>query len=310
MPLKQHIVFYYIPQYNRLYSNIISHYSDTVRVYLLTSVMLCDYMYKHAYIYLIHTYSGFTESAIEIYNTPFIAVTNCSFMNNTSNGISPNSNSGNAGALSIGFNETFGPSKYQPQILIQDSDFVGNVATDERQCDGTREVFFTLLSKNYVSRGGAIAGYFAATDVFTSVLVERCLFIDNKADHAGAAAYITFSGSGDSHADITFRKCTFTRNIAQALSGGVQFTSETVLPNHIAFEDCVFEGNKAGLGGAIAAAHFHTQGNLNRLRLIRTNFTHNRAIVGAAIHIQSPFISILSYESTQTDSSRANIEDW
>ena len=169
---------------------------------------------------------------------------------------------------------------------------------------------FVLQSKNYISRGGAIAGYFAATDVFTSVLVERCLFTDNKADDAGGAAYINFSGAEDAYTAITFRKCNVSGNTGSILSGGIQFTSQTVHPNLITIEDCVFENNRAGLGGAIKAAQYHTQGNSNQLRFIRTNFTGNTANVGAAVHIQSSFTNILSYKGTQTDYNRTTIDDW
>ena len=255
-------------------------------------------------------YSGFNESAVELYNTPFITVVNCSFTNNTSNGISPTRNSGNAGAMSIGFNETFGPSEIQPQILIQDCNFAGNKATDKRQCD--REILVTsvLGSKNYVSRGGAIGAFFAATNVISSMLVERCNFTDNKADDAGGAAYINFSGAEGAYTNLTFRKCDISRNTGNVLSGGIQLTSETVLSNFITIEDCIFTNNEAGLGGAIKAVQIHTQGNLNQLRFIRSHFSGNNATVGAAIHVQSPFLNILNYNTTQIDYNRTSIDNW
>jgi len=150
-------------------------------------------------------FSSFTQSAVEIYDTPFVTVTNCSFTNNTSFGVGTVRNSGNAGALSIRFNETF-PNTTQPQIRIQDSRFENNIANISGECTLETAV---LSSKVYTQRGGGLAGYFAAAGLEINFEVERCVFESNRAQDSGGAVYINLSGVNGAYANITFRASNF-----------------------------------------------------------------------------------------------------
>ena len=193
--------------------------------------------------------------------------------------------------------------------MIQDSNFTRNVAVGSRPCE--REITTVLFSKMYVNRGGALGAYFSAPTIESSLTVERCQFIDNRAGDLGGFAYINLSGENDSVTEITFKKCNFSGNNASILGGGIQITAQTVVSNPILFQDCSFTNNTAGeLGGAIKALQFHTQGNLNGLRIENTSFVGNNATVGAALHIQSPFLNILQYYSTKPSTNRATIKDW
>ena len=192
---------------------------------------------------------------------------------------------------------------------MQDSNFTGNLANGTRPCE--REITTVLFSKVYVNRGGAFDAYFSAPAIESSLTVERCQFINNTAGDLGGVAYINLSGENDSVTEIAFKKCNFSGNSASILGGGIQITVQTISTNPILFQDCSFTNNTAGeLGGAIKALQFHTQGNLDGLRIERTSFVGNNATVGAALHIQSPFLNTLQYYSPESSANRATIKDW
>ena len=249
--------------------------------------------------------SSFTESAVEIYNTPFITINNCSFTNNTSNGISPTRNSGNAGALSIGFNETF-PNDTTPRIVIEDTVFISNTALSSDKCDAVDAV---LYSKNYIERGGGIAFYIAASGLNTAITITRCQIESNRAENSGGGVYINLSGIAGAYSNISFVDCNFISNTAVD-GGGLQITCDTpdsiLYPNSISLQNCSFENNSASLGAAFKMIQFNTQGNLNILKLKDCTFINNTGSVGAGLHLQSLFLDKITF----TDNKRISVEDW
>lgn len=242
---------------------------------------------------------------MEIYDTPSVTVTNCMFTNNTSNGIGNIRNSGNAGALSIGFNETFNTAS-SPQILIQDSTFVNNTATIIGNC---RSVSTVLFSKIYSQRGGAVAGYFAAAGLQLEITIQGCSFTNNTAKDSGGGVYINLSGGDGASTSVTFTNNRFVGNCA--VDGGAIETTfdspESVMhPSHLVVENCTFEENEGQFGGAIKAVQINAQGNLNHVRVERCNFTENMADVGAAMHLQSLAAELFVH----MDMDRIVVEDW
>lgn len=250
-------------------------------------------------------FSSFTESAVEIYNTPFITISNCSFTNNTSNGISPTRNSGNAGALSIGFNETF-MADTTSQITIEETDFVNNSANSSTECDAVNAV---LHSKNYIQRGGGVAFYIAAGGLSATITIKKCQIVNNTAENSGGGVYINLSGTARASSNISFEDCNFTENHAVD-GGGMQLTLDTsdsvLYPNFISLQNCNFENNSADLGAALKVVQFNTLGNLNIVNFKDCSFVGNTGLVGAGLHLQSLFVDTI----TLVDNRRITIDDW
>jgi len=239
-----------------------------------------------------------------------VTVTNCSFTNNTSFGVGTLRNSGNAGALSIGFNETF-PNTTQPQIRIQDSRFESNIANIRGECTLETAV---LSSKVYTQRGGGLAGYFAAAGLEINLEVERCVFESNRAQDSGGAVYINLSGVNGAYANITFRASNFSRNFATVDGGGIEVTFDSTesvhSPSFLLVQDCHFTRNRAKFGGAVKPVQISSQGNLNQVRVERSTFQENRAQVGAAIHLESFFAGLGTAVHVEQNQDRMVIEDW
>lgn len=104
-------------------------------------------------------HSKFTQTALEIYNTASVTITNSTFTDNICKGQGQLRNSGNAGAVSIGYNETY-PPETSPLIHIMNCTFTGNEARlPTSECGDTNSA---LSRKMYVQRGGGIGCYFSA----------------------------------------------------------------------------------------------------------------------------------------------------
>ena len=261
-------------------------------------------------------YSLFTQSAVEIYNTPYVTISNCSFTNNTSLGTGTFQYSGNAGALSIGFNETF-PNTTPPQILIQDSIFNDNVANVSRDRKATPNA--VLSSKVYTQRGGGMAGYFGAAGLEINFLVERCTFANNSAQDSGGGIYISLSGARGMHANVTVRESIFWGNFATVDGGGLEVTFDTIesvlFPSYVLVQDCNFTQNRARYGGAFKPVQISSQGNLNYVQVERSMFQQNHALaraeVGAAIHLQTfSYAGLGTSQHVGQNTDRILVKDW
>ena len=259
--------------------------------------------------------SLFTQSAVEIYNTPYITISNCSFTNNTSLGIGTIQYSGNAGALSIGFNTTF-PNTTQSQILIQDSIFNDNVANVSR--DRMETANAVLSSKIYTQRGGGMAGYFGAAGLEINFLVEGCTFGNNSAQDSGGGIYINLSGARGMQANMTVRKSNFSENFATVDGGGLEVTFDTVesvlFPSFLLVQDCNFTQNRASNGGAFKPVQLSSQGNLNYVRIERSVFQQNHAVggveLGAVMHLQTFNAGLGTSQHVVQNTDRIEVKDW
>ena len=255
-------------------------------------------------------YSSFTQSAVEIYNTPYVTISSCFFTNNTSLGIGTIEYSGNAGALSIGFSTTFSKIT-QPEILIQDSVFDSNEANVSGECVQENTI---LLTKVYTQRGGGVAGYFGAAGLKINLLVERCRFVNNSAQDSGGGLYINLSGAKGAVTNVTVRESNFSGNYATMDGGGLEVTFDTAtsvhFPSFLQVQDCHFSYNRAKYGGAFKPVQINSQGNLNRIHIERSMFQQNRAEGGAVVHMQSFYAGVGLARHTEQNTSRIAIEDW
>ena len=229
---------------------------------------------------------------------------NCTFTNNTSTGQGRIRNSGNAGAMSIGFNETFS-EEVIPEILIQDCSFKDNSATVEGSCS---QVGSVLFSKIYTQRGGAIAGYFATPGLQSIFTIRGTTFENNRAQDSGGAVYINLSGTNGSSTYITYENDIFVNNTA--IDGGAiettfDIASSVHKPSMLIVQNCLFKANIGTFGGALYAIQISSQGNLNRVIVENCIFCENRAPVGSAIHFQSLFLKF----GTSTDIQRIRVEN-
>lgn len=169
-----------------------------------------------------------------------------------------------------------------------------------------------------------MACYFAATGVEVAIVVERCMFVDNKAQDSGGGVYINLSGVSGSFANMTFRETEFSGNYARH-GGGLEVTFDTtksvLLPSYLVVQDCNFNGNTAQYGGAMKPLQISSQGNLNWIRVTRSKFHKNCGTVGAAIHLESFFAGLgrFMYMNSEQNTNRIDtlqstdrivIENW
>ena len=186
--------------------------------------------------------SLFTQSATEIYNTPVVQLTNCTFTNNTSKGEATLRNSGNAGAISIGYNDTY-PSTNRPIITVSGCSFINNSARISKKSCGSATS--ALSSKVFVQRGGAIGIFLSAAGLQSHVNITKCWFERNEAEDSGGAIYMNLNGANRAVTIITITESWFMENVA--MHGGgleVTFSSEdsVLFPNHLTVHNCHFIG--------------------------------------------------------------------
>ena len=206
--------------------------------------------------------------------------------------------SGNAGAMSIGYDETF---HNITKIVISDCNFINNSA-HATDCISVDTI---LTSKRYTQRGGAVACYLAAGNQVT-LRFERCNFTNNIAQDSGGGVYINLSGDFGAVNNITFTECTFMNNSAID-GGGIQATFDlpysVTMPSSLTAIDCHFENNTGTFGGGLRALQINSQGNLNEVWVERCMFVSNGPNVGAALHMQSPVFDV-------NTESRIVVKDW
>ena len=211
-------------------------------------------------------YSDFTQTALEIYNTPSVTIENSTFRDNLCKGQGTIRNSGNAGAVSIGYNNTYNRSR--PQIKIKSCNFFNNTAElvksseSSNNCSGPNPA---LSQQIFVERGGGIGCYFSAPGLQASsfiishsfcysasvymfyfqseVDISDCVFEGNRAIDSGGGIYMNLNNN--STTIITIRDSDFTSN--KAMHGaGVEITFDTddsvQHPNQLTLERCHFTG--------------------------------------------------------------------
>ena len=232
---------------------------------------------------------------LDISNSPQVIVSNCTFTNNTSLGIGTNRYSGNAGAVSIGFNDSPRPEHLKnilPFIRFIGSTFSDNNSTalEGFQYDAAR----VLSRRIYNQRGGGIACYFGASNYPADVEIRGCTFVNNSVRDSGGSVYMFLTGMDNGHS-VKVRECDVIGNSA-SVGGGLEFTFDTVLSNasrpilnHAVIEGCNFTRNTGRYGGGYSHIQVNTQENLNNLTISNCTFVENIAPVGSALYLQYVF---------------------
>ena len=115
-------------------------------------------------------HSNFTQTALEIYNTASVTIINSTFTDNICKGQRRVPNSGNAGAVSIGYSETY-THKHSPLIEVMNCIFTGNEANLEGDACGRANV--AISQQIFTQRGGGLGCYFSAPGL--EVLSNACV---------------------------------------------------------------------------------------------------------------------------------------
>ena len=159
-----------------------------------------------------------------------------------------------------------------------------------------------------------MACYFGAAGLEISLIVERCMFVNNRAQHSGGGLYVNLSGAKGAVTNITVRESNFSGNYATMDGGGLEVTFHTAesvhFPSFLVVQDCHFTHNRAKYGGAFKPVQISSQGNLNRVHIERSVFRQNRGEGGAALHMQSFYAGVGLSPHAEHNTSRIAVEDW
>lgn len=241
-------------------------------------------------------------------NCPLITVNRCTFTNGTSLGIGTQQYSGNSGGLAIGYNDQPLPPHVQattPVINITRSSFTYNKAkATERFVHTVSDV---ISKRVYNERGGAIAVYMGASNYSVDITVNDCTFEENYAQNSGGGIYMFLTGASNAHR-VTITETRFIRDKARD-GGGLEITfsspDSVSNPNVVLIRNCNFTENTGTFGGGFKGIQLDTRGNLNKIDILNSTFSANKAPVGAALYLQSLFT--LSPIPTEK---RINVESW
>ena len=236
-------------------------------------------------------------------------VSNCTYTNNTSFGIGTNRYSGNAGAVSIGYDDTPRPDYLPNFIRITGSTFEKNRATalDTLQYDRVQVLSQTI----YNQRGGGIAIYFGTANYSANIKIEGCSFEKNTARQAGGGLYMFLSGVDNAHS-VSIQGCGLVGNQANFSGGGAQLSYNTsvsdginVLITQTVVKDCFFNSNIANAGGGLSLVQINKRDNLNNFTIRNCDFVNNQAQLGSGLAFQ--YIFTVNFNSLEK---LIVIEDW
>jgi len=252
------------------------------------------------------------HGAVNIFNSPRVVVKNCTFINNTSSSFfTRKAFQGNAGGLSIGYNINLATPPLSTvnvstvNVLVTDCNFTNNSAAP--LSDLLASLHDALSRGNFSGRGGGLSipvniiGEFSCT-------VNNSVFVNNFAKVLGGGIYIYISeetanqtyvfgnnvfrmnsavfGGGlcfvgyvhlltNFHQSNILYNCTFTRNTANRIGGGVFLlpSFRGVGGTYVRFERCGFHSNSAIYhGGALEVISANHYGN--RQNQIPVEFVH------------------------------------
>ena len=224
-----------------------------------------------------------------------MTVSNCTFTNNTSLGIGMNRYSGNAGAVSIGYDDTPRPDRLKN--ILPFIRFIGSIFRENNStgAEGFQYDAAQVLSRRiYNQRGGGIACYFGASNYPADVEISGCTFERNSVRDSGGGVYMFLTGEDNRHS-VKVRGCDIIGNNA-SVGGGLEFTFDTSLSNlsqpilnHVVIEDCNFIQNSGRYGGGYSHIQVNTRENLNNLTISNCSVVDNDAPVGSALYLQYLF---------------------
>ena len=163
-------------------------------------------------------YRYFVESALDIYNSPHVTITNCTFKHcgHNANVLKTRSYSIHAGAVSIAVDTFTTIISEPPYITVNASTFFNNSAIPSASLSrSTNEIFSQQI---FTGRGGGLGMAFNSPDDTIEILLNGCLFEENRVKLWGGGAYIIF-GFISNHTATT-RQSVFIRNKSSYGAGG------------------------------------------------------------------------------------------
>ena len=194
--------------------------------------------------------SGFTASALDIFNVEIIKIENSTFQDCVSSNGSKQFR-GNSGAVSIGYYKSEG-NVTSATLIINNSTFINNTA-HTYNINSTVENTSNLMGFFY-GRGGALS---IIPQRFIKVKggISNTSFLRNRAKFFGGGVYLLLAGSQSQH-NLLFEGCKFLHNSAgnTSFGGGIAIAflqNIALLPMKVTFVDSYFEGNSGYFGGGL-----------------------------------------------------------
>ena len=161
----------------------------------------------------------FYQGAVDIFNTPTVEVTDCTFEHNGPVSVfKPDPYRGHSGGLSIGY----GSSNMQSEgsLKVTHCTFRNNTSSPQVSLEESSTRIFQRFI--FTGRGGGCALTINTTFPL-NITVEDCLFEDNSAQARGGGLYLAFTGFSQ-HVTIVNR-VTFVRNKTPGTGGGLLYGS-------------------------------------------------------------------------------------
>ena len=248
------------------------------------------------------TFTNFSESVFDIYNSGCIKITGSNFSNNAGIGNVLLPFRGNTGAVAIGY---FQNQQANPTVFVENSMFADNKATI------STESFLasphSVLNGIYVGRGGALGLLVYESSYNVTAVITNSKFFNNFASDFGGGLYVVLSGESIQH-KITVENCQFINNSGIFGAGGIHFglfsNAHRNFPTTVKLQNCYYRGNQGGHGGAISIIPSQVEGQT--VAIESSIFENNEASAfGGAIVIATQLL----FESME-GFSKYNISNW
>ena len=248
------------------------------------------------------TFTNFSESVFDIYNSDFIKITGSNFSNNAGTGNVLLPFRGNTGAIAIGY---FQNQYTNPTVFVENCMFADNKATI------STESFLasphSVLNGIYVGRGGALGLLVYESSYNVTAVITNSKFFNNFASDFGGGLYVVLSGESIQH-KITVENCQFINNNGMFGAGGIHFglfsNAHRNFPTTVKLQNCYYRGNQGGHGGAISIIPSQVEGQI--VAIENSIFENNEASAfGGAIVIATQLL----FESME-GFSKYNISNW
>jgi hypothetical protein len=239
-------------------------------------------------------FTGFTASAVDIFNSQTVQIEHSSFHNNSAP-LQKGQYHSNSGGLGIAYHTEdtfyFTPS-LPPSVNVTNCEFTSNSASFPRN-GFQQQINQGLNNQIYFGRGGGMGVYLSEDHFNIRVNIESCRFYSNYAESFGGALYLYIDGYNTTHM-FTVSGSNFTSNRADegSFGGAIQVAllirNTNSGPSQIRFTHCNFVNNSASFGGGLSVVQTYSQGAGNNITLRESCFEGNFASdVGSGVMFAS-----------------------